>query len=63
MELPFAEMGKIWGGVGLRDNQVTGHINSEMLLPLQSGDLEKEGKMAGGKMYIYSVLMEFIAIG
>lgn len=46
MELPFAEMGKIVGGAGLRDNQVIGHSSFEMLLQFQSGDIEKEGKLA-----------------
>lgn len=52
MELPLAEMAKIVGGAGLRDNQVTGHINFEMPLSLQSRDMEKEGKLAeGGCVY------------
>lgn len=63
MELPLAEMGKIVGGAGLRDNQVTGHINFEMPLLLRSRDMGKEGKVAGGRMYVSRALVERTATG
>lgn len=44
--MPFADMGKIVGRAGLRDNQVIGYISFEMTLQFQSEYIGKEGKMA-----------------